>query len=153
MACVQFKISSWLKRKIKAKTCESQDYVYLNWEFQRYNLIESEEKETNQKLEAKLEPKLMKISTVSKFENIHSWLQSQDAYLDNPSFKKSDCACCESEDIHYACVDVTQNSMFNSSRFNSEASLTSSELEDSFSEESYYSLQLRDQSRVLFSST
>ena len=148
MACVQFKLPSWLKNKIQGKSCESEDYIYLKWEFKTNgnsgmkSMHRKEEKRTY----------LSELPSISKFKDIHSWLLSQDIPLQSSSLHDSKCSCCESKDIHYSCVDVTasikQSQMINSSRFNSETSLLSTD--DSVSEESYYSLQLRDQSRIWF---
>ena len=174
MACGSFKLRfvlpSWIKGKKKENTFHSQDYVYLNWQFKKSCLdqLDNEHKEetASQKIEG---TKLEDLPGQSKFENVHSWLESQDLPLYNSCSQDSECDCCESEDIHYACVDVT-NSEFQmtnefhnhlsklsfSSRHNSETSLLSNEhhfsLDNSLSEESSYSLQLREQSRTLFRS-
>ena len=99
-----------------------------------------------------------------EFENIHNWLQGQDNIL---SCNQNYCDCCDAvDDVLYACVNVTfatpskvNNDCFldTSYRKESDGSSTSSEydsIEDGTqSEESYYSLQLRKKSKVIFSSS
>ena len=73
MACVQFKSKMLWKVKKNPKSFESQDYVYMNWEFKK-NCSSLEEyvntKEAgNEKTE---ETKLKNLPRESKFESIHS---------------------------------------------------------------------------------
>ena len=88
-------------------------------------------------------------------------------YFNISSCSEIYCDCCDAvDDVHYACVDLTlpkarkdNNDCFLDTlyRKESDGSSTSSEydsIEDGTqSEESYYSLQLRKKSKVIFSSS
>ena len=103
------------------------------------------------------------LPSFTEFENIHKWLQGQDNLS---SWIETYCDCCDAvDDVHYACVDVSipTASKDNSQCFldtsyirESDGSSNSSEydsIEDgTLSEESYYSLQLRNKSKVIFTS-
>ena len=159
MACVQFKFKMWWKTK---KACEPQDYVYMNWEFKKDcpSTVGNVNIEGAASQNAEV-VKLENLPSKSKFENIHSWLETQSIESYNSISCDSECNCCESDDVHYACVDVTQMSSTStddllqrdySSRQFSESSLLSCESfsSDSLSDESYYSLQIRKKSKTIF---
>ena len=113
-------------------------------------------------LDGKLE-NMEYLPSFAEFENIHKWLQGQDNLS---SCSEIYCDCCDAvDDVHYACVDVSipTDSKDNIQCFldtsyirESDGSSNSSEydsIEDgTLSEESYYSLQLRKKSKVIFSS-
>ena len=116
----------------------------MNWESKKNCRSEVGKESENKKAE---ETKLENLVSKSEFENIHTWLETQINESHNSFLCDPTCDCCESEDVHYACVDVPQMA-----RQNSETSLLSCESFsfDSLSEESYYSLQLRKDSKTLF---
>ena len=151
MACVQFKLPSWLTAMIKGNKYESQDYVYMKWEFKSNCDPHTESQE--RKEETKSEPSHM---DQLPFENIHSWLSTQEKPTGDFDYEDSECSSCETEDIHYACVDIIKNTeesqMNYSLQYKSETSLISACSENYYSEESCYSLQLRDTSKILFNS-
>ena len=146
MSCLEFhlrfSLPSWMKGRKKVK--DSGDYVYFNWEF-KTDMISSEREEGTVKCE---ETKIQANPALSKFENIHSWLDSQE-YSDYFEDYKSE--TCFSEDENYSEVFISQEDFIKTkiiSRHNSESSLCSF---DSFlSAESSYSLQLREQSKTIF---
>ena len=100
------------------------------------------------------------ISKFAQFENIHSWLESQD----NKECDDHSCDCIDEEDAHYACVNVTnletnkilQNYHSESthipprSRFSSISSISCSADSLLSKDESCYSVQIRKQARSLY---
>ena len=136
-------IKNLLKHKKKCK--DPQDYVFMNWQF-----ISAFPKElVGNKFDERVEH-IDNLPSFAEFENIHLWLQGQENLS---SCSEIYCDCCDAvDDVHYAGVD----NLNTSSRNESEGSYSSSEydsIEDgTLSEESYYSLQLRKKSKVIFSS-
>ena len=159
MTCVKFNLGVMIKNLLKKKCKDPQDYVYMNWQF-----ISAYPKElVGNKFDERVE-NIDNLPSFAEFENIHKWLQGQDNIS---SCREIYCDCCDAvDDVHYACVDLTlpnarkdNNDCFldTSYRKKSDGSSTSSEydsIEDGTqSEESYYSLQLRKKSKVIFSSS
>ena len=160
MTCVKFNfgviIKNLLKQKKKCK--DLQDYVYINWQFKSAYPKEMVGYTFDDRIE-----NIENLPSFAEFENIHKWLEGQDNIS---SCSEIYCDCCDAvDDVHYACVDVTNGTSSkdygvplndSSPRKKSDGSSTSSEYdsieEGTLSEESYYSLQLRKKSKIIFSS-
>ena len=141
----------WMKEKCQ----EPQDYVYLKWQFKA-----SFPEKKGQHLPEKEKSNIINSPGLSNFENVQTWLQSQDSDIN--SCNEIYCDCCDAigDNVLYSCVDVRKIEVLEDvfqqsspnvslSRGNSDTSLYKSELsfsDDDFSDVSYYSLQLRQKS-------
>ena len=161
MACLEIKlvhlIKNWLKNK-KTSNC-SPEYVYLNWEFKQpalktENILQSTETQNPQNLPG-----------MSKFVNIHAWLDSQDdddtynspsdsqdqddddddATYNKPSDNKSDYS--DGEYPPYASVYVTHNLPAISTKVSFQPCSSLCLVEDILSDQSYYRQQVMEQAR------
>ena len=145
MTCVNLNFGVMMKNLLnqKKKCRDPQDYAYMNWHFR--STYSNPKIKFNDKIN-----NLDDLPSFAEFENIHLWLQGQENLS---SCNEIYCDCCDAvDDVHYAGVD----NLNTSSRDESEGSYSSSEydsIEDgTLSEESYYSLQLRNKSKVIFTS-
>ena len=95
LTCVKFNlifnIPSWLKGKHKDddEDDEGEDYAYLRWEYK-----ESEDMWYDDEVKPHSS---INNAKQAQFEDIHSWLEKQN----------SDNNITDEEDLHYACVDIT----------------------------------------------
>ena len=97
MVCVRlnfnFRFPSWLKLKHNNDgNNEAEDYAYFKWEFK------ASEQELDGNETVTDIPKHAKTVEETGFENIHTWLKRHNTG-DN---------CTNEDDLHYACVDVTE---------------------------------------------
>ena len=122
MTGLQSKLAKWWKNKKLKTDDEAGLYVYMNWEFMKNTSLDQSESGD--------------ISLNSKFENIHSWLKSQEEEKDYSNLCSENCGCDDSEDNHYACTDIRRLYCDNNIHH----------------ETLYYSLQIRKQSSTLFRS-
>ena len=147
MFCVKTNLVDLLKNWIKEKknTGYNKDYVYMNWQFEK-----SHTKEIN--LSSSLKT-IEDLPGLSEFENIQKWLDTQDIFS---SCSEIYCDCCDSLDnVKNPAIDMIPSQNNSLSRNNSESALSTcsseADLDDDYSERSYYSLQIRKKSRTIFS--
>ena len=148
LTCVKFNlmfnIPSWLRGKHKHnhEEDEGEDYAYFRWEYKESD--DDEVKNYN----------FINNAKQAEFENIHTWLEKHN----------SDTNCTsDEEDLHYACVDIsnikiTEFSQTSNNRSSNKQQLhfytfeDDREAPDSFDddEESSYSSEIRRKSNSLF---
>ena len=137
------------------------DYLYLDWEF-KHSYPDNDERATISKVELKDSidyENVMNVSELliqSQFEDIQSWLGSQDLELYESCKEDSECL---DEQSFYTCVDVRNCSTLKSdvcyikSETVSNAYKKGQRKEEPGKEESFYSLQLRRKSKTIFQSS
>ena len=177
-SCINLRWSHLLRSKSRRKQQQTQDYIYLQWHFMtsshHHEVTNKSEPEVSERKDPS-SPSSSSSSSSSKFNDIHTWLASQpDQYC-----AEIYCDCCDPDteaptDLHYSSVrlplplpssslvsrpssssslssSVTSLARRQHSVSSFSSSCTSSSLgEDSLSEESYYSLQIRRTSRSIF---
>ena len=152
-SCVQWR--SLFSKKHRAGG-RNEDYIYLQWHFMTSGTTESPAKS----VPARNTAGLAALPPVSKFENIHSWLES----LPETVCTEIYCDCCdgreleqqqqeEEEDVRRerllragSASTLTSSTSSSPSRYSSSLSVRDQHL----TEETFYSLQLRQKSRILF---
>ena len=122
---IRILLPRWLKlKKIKVR----KDYAYHGWEFQQFtsetvksgkkSCWENENIDTTQQIQ-------------SQFEDVHSWLDTQDSELYKPSEEDAESDIEISEESFFSCVNPEDCSTMKREQM----------------EVSYYSLQLRSKSK------
>ena len=141
------------------------DYLYLDWEF-KHSYPDNDERATISKVELKDSidyENVMNVSELliqSQFEDIQSWLGSQDLEFYESCEEDSECL---DEQSFYTCVDVRNCSTLKADlcykkwtegkETFSETSKKEQRKEEPGKEESFYSLQLRRKSKTIFQSS
>ena len=149
----------------------SSDYVYLDWEFkhaypendERAKIIQDEKKEEiKDSIDYENIMNFDELSLQSQFEDIHSWLDSQDfEFYESCEEGLEDNDDC-SEKSFYTCLDIQNCSTLKTDichlKFTEKQTISTLnynkkyEMKEAGSEESGYSSQIRSTSKTLFNS-
>jgi hypothetical protein len=146
----------------------SSDYAYHDWEFKQAYPVNDERAQDEKKEEVKDAVdyenimNFEELSLQTQFEDIHSWLDSQDFEFDvsheealenhDDSLEKSFYTCLDFQNCSTLKSDICQLKMAEKQKMSTSNINEKYGSEESGSEESVYSLQLRSTSQTLFSS-